>query len=541
MRILAALIFVTLPIITACDPPVKPGGCGGHANADSFGRITSAPSPRLRRRTRACMPCPARTPRARKPAPPRRRRAPRRDGFPTAHGGASACPRLTRATGRPGTWAQREKEGAHKPLIAVKSRRLGSGPTLAGLDVLKREGFARLKGKQTALLTNHSAIDREGNHVLDLLMAAPDVKLVKLFSPEHGLYGNVDTHTGDTRDTATGLMVHSLYSTKPANPKKPQSPNPKDLEGLDVVVVDMQDIGARYYTYPAYMAYMMEECAPLGVEVMVLDRPNPIGGTYVDGPLTDDDMLGKATAYFKMPIAHGMTMGELAKMFNAENHIGCKLTVVPCENLTRDMYFDQTGLLWVDPSPSIQDLDAALVYPGVAIPESIVSMGRGTSEPFHVFGAPYIENPAEMVEQITSGGLAGVRLEVADFTPTGTLSRGHVGEGLLCRGARMTITDRKAFRPMELGVRMMAYLNDKYGSVMVAEREWSRTAKRSVPTGRIVPRFDAIRFRGAGGAILSARLREGKPVRSTMEFIDSQVAAFMPVRAKYLIYPDKAK
>lgn len=540
MRIQAVVVAAALPIIIACDPPLKQGGPEATPMPTAsvkYDRTVTTPAPASEglnavRRDTTTTDTTSTRPQTMPPGAMLWQPAETQVALVRIHAGYE----------RPGEWTQREKPGgAKKPLIAVESRSIGSGPTLAGLDVLKREGFSRLKGKKVALLTNHSAIDRDGNHVLDLLMAAPGVELVKLFSPEHGLYGNVDTQTGDLKDTATGLMVHSLYSSKPPNPKKPHSPDPKDLKGLDIVVVDMQDIGARYYTYPAYMAYMMEECAPLGIEVMVLDRPNPIGGTYVDGPLTDDDILGKPTAYFKMPIAHGMTMGELARMFNAENRIGSKLTVVACENLTRGMYFDQTGLLWVDPSPNIQDLDAALVYPGVAIPESVVSMGRGTSEPFHVFGAPYIENPREMVDAITSGGLAGVRLEVADFTPTGTLSKGHVGEGLLCQGARMTITDRQAFRPVEMGVRMMAYLNDKYGSVMVPEREWSRAAKRSVPTGRIVPRFDAMRFRGAGGAILSARLREGRPVRDTMEFIDSQVAKFMPVRAKYLIYPKEGR
>ncbi len=428
-----------------------------------------------------------------------------------------------------------------KPLIQVESRPLGNGPTLAGLDVLVREDFRRLKGKKIGLLTNHSAIDRDGRHMLDLILGRNDLQVKNLFSPEHGLYGKVDTKTPDFRDTATGLMVHSLYSDKPANPKKPNSPRPADLKGLDVVVVDMQDIGARFYTYCSFMGYMMEECAPLGVEVMVLDRPNPIGGLYVDGPLMDQDIEGAATGYFRMPVAHGMTMGELARMFNAEKKIGCKLTVVECENWTRDMFLDQTGLLWVDPSPNIQNLDAAIVYPGIAIPESQVSMGRGTKEPFHVFGAPYIDNPTEMVDYLTSGGLPGMRLEVADFTPTGTLAKGHVGERKLCRGARMILTDRTKARPILLGVRLLHYLNEKFGSVMIPEYEWSRTAKATVPTGRIIPRFDVMRLRGASSAILCARVRENRSVASTMEFIDRQVAEFMGVRAKYLIYPPAAR
>ena len=425
-----------------------------------------------------------------------------------------------------------------EPLIKVESREMGEGNVLTGLDVLKKRDFEPLKGKTVALLTNHSAIDREGNHALDLMVGHPNVKIVKLFSPEHGLYGDVDTKTPDMQDTATGLMVHSLYTTKPDDPKKPHHPRAATLEGVDLVIVDMQDIGARYYTYCSYMAYMMEVCAKLGIEVMVLDRPNPVGGVYVDGPIIDEDLEGMVTGYFRMPIAHGMTMGEMARMFNAENKIGCELSVVECENWTRDMFFDETGLRWVNPSPNIQDLEAALVYTGIAIPESQVSMGRGTKEPFHVFGAPYIRDAQGLVDELTSGGLPGMRLEVADFTPTGTLSRGHVGEGRLCKGARMHITDRKTMRPVLLGIRLMDYLQRNHGSEMIDEMKWSAAERKSLPTGRKVPRFNVMGLRGASSAIVCARIREGKPLDETMKFIDEQVARFMPVRAKYLLYPE---
>ncbi len=428
---------------------------------------------------------------------------------------------------------------AKEPLIKVDSRPMGDGPVLTGLDVMKREKFARLKGKTVALLTNHSAIDREGNHVLDLMMNQPNVNIVKLFSPEHGLYGNVDTKTPDALDTATGLMVHSLYSSKPDNPKKPFHPREATLKGVDVVIIDLQDVGARYYTYCSYMGYMMEVCAKMGIEVMVLDRPNPVGGVYVDGPIMDQDLEGMVTGYFMMPVAHGMTMGELARMFNTEKKINCKLTVVPLEGWKREMFFDETGLRWVNPSPNIQDLDAALVYTGIAIPESMVSMGRGTDEPFHIFGAPYFEDSQKLVDELTTGGLPGIRLEAADFTPTGTLSRGHVGEGRVCHGARMTITDRKKMRPVLLGVRLMDYLQRHHGTEMIDEMKWNAAAKKSLPTGKKVPRLDLMELRGASSAILCARIREGKSLDDTMKFIDEQVAGFMPIRAKYLIYPSE--
>jgi uncharacterized protein YbbC (DUF1343 family) len=422
------------------------------------------------------------------------------------------------------------------PLIKVESRKIGEGPTLTGLDVLQQKNFEPLHGKRVALLTNHSAINRDGEHILDLMYNNPNVNLVKLFSPEHGLYGNVDTKVADSRDTATGLMIHSLYSKRPASEAKPHHPRPSDLDDLDIVVVDMQDVGAVYYTYCSYMGYMMEECAKKGVEVMVLDRPNPIGGLYVDGPVIDADFAGSVTGYFRMPTAHGMTMGELAKMFQAEKNIPCKLTVVPCKNWSRDMYFDQTGLRWVDPSPNIQDLDAALVYPGIAITEHEISMGRGTPQPFHVFGAPWIEDPQEMIDEVTSGGLPGVKLEVADFTPTGTLARDHPGEQKVCHGARMTITDRAEFRPVDLGLRVITYLQKKYGKVYIPERKYDAKKKAWGETGFQVPQYDTVRIRGPLTAIVACRIQENKPYDETLKFIEGQVEQFKSIREKYLIY-----
>ncbi|MBX7246049.1 MAG: DUF1343 domain-containing protein [Candidatus Sumerlaeaceae bacterium] len=413
------------------------------------------------------------------------------------------------------------------PLVQVESRSIGSGKTLSGLDVLAERNFAPLKGKRVALLTNHSAITRDGRHMLDLMFGHPNVNLVKIFSPEHGLYGNVDTKVSDFVETRTQLMVHSLYGKRPAGEAKPNHPRPKDLDGVDVVVVDMQDIGARFYTYCSYMGFMMEECAKKGVQVIVLDRPNPIGGLYVDGPSLDADLEGLPTSYMTMPVAHGMTMGELARMFNAEKNIGCKLTVVKCENWTRDMFYDQTGLLWVNPSPNIQDLDAAIVYPGIAITEAIVSMGRGTKEPFHVFGAPYIKNAKEVVDKVTSAGLDGMRLEVADFTPTGTLAKDHVGERKLCRGARMIITDRQKFRSVELGLRVISYLYNTYGD------DYTTNAR----TKKLVPVYDIDKLRGPASSIVVMRIKEKKSLESTLEFIAKQVERFRETRAKYLLYP----
>lgn len=418
----------------------------------------------------------------------------------------------------------------NQPLIRVESRTLGEGNVLTGLDVLNRDGFKLIKNKKLALLTNTSAIDKTGKHILDLLLGQPDVNLVTLFSPEHGLYGDLDTHVSDLRDTATGLMVHSLYRSKKDSKVLPGYPDPDHLKGLDAVIVDLQDIGARYYTYLAFMGKMMEACGKAGIEVIVLDRPNPIGGLYVDGPLPDYDKLGDNTNYFNMPIAHGMTMGELARMFNKEKKINCRLTVVPVENWTRDMYLDQTGLRWTNPSPSIQDLDAAIVYPGIAMTEALMSMGRGTTEPFHIFGSPLIEDPAALIKYVEGSGLVeGVKLSVADFTPTGTLARWHHGEGKLCRGARMEITDRSKFKAYVLGQVVIDYMHRTYG-----------TQTMEGAKGRQVPKYNVWGIRQAATSWVCARTVEGKPLKETIELVEKQVKDFLPLRAKYLMYKDKA-
>ncbi len=424
-----------------------------------------------------------------------------------------------------------DQPAAKKPLIKVESRAMGEGNVLTGLDVLHRDGYKLVKNKKLALLTNASAIDRNGTHILDLLYGQPDVELVSLFSPEHGLYGDVDTKVSDMKDTATGLMVYSLYGNREGSKAKPGHPEQEHLKGLDAVVIDMQDIGARFYTYLAYMGKMMESCKKAGVDVIVLDRPNPIGGLYVDGPNPDFDKIGDITNYFNMPIAHGMTMGEMARMFNKEMRINCRLTVVPVENWTRDMYMDQTGLRWTNPSPNIQDLDAAIVYPGIGMTEAIMSMGRGTEQPFHVFGSPLIEKPDELIKYVEDSGLVeGIKLTAVDFTPTGTLARWHHGEGKLCRGARMEITDREKFDAYNLGQVVIDYMHKTYGTQTTTSSQ-----------GQVNPKYDVWKIRQAASSWVCARTVEQKDLKQTLDLVRKQVAEFLPKRARYLMYKDHAE
>lgn len=348
-----------------------------------------------------------------------------------------------------------------------------------------------------------------------------------MFSPEHGLFGNVDTHVSDFIETRTQLQVYSLYGKKPEGGKSGQ-PTKEQLKGIDAVVVDMQDIGARFYTYPAYMAYLMEICAKLGIEVIVLDRPNPIGGLYVDGPYQDDDMIGRTTAYIKMPVAHGMTMGELANMFNKENNINCKLTVVKMKNWKRSMLWDETGLRWVNPSPNIRDLDAALLYPGIGMTERILSMGRGTTEPFHIVGAPFVGDVSGFIDDVHKN-MKGVHLDAITFTPSGTAAKGHIGENKECKGVRITVTDRKELRAVELGIRLMAFLHQQYGDL-----------KKSDKDKTFAPVYDVMKVRASCSALTCAQIRElttdKRSMDNILDTINKQKDEFMKTRAKYLMY-----
>ncbi len=332
--------------------------------------------------------------------------------------------------------------------------RNAAGPpadVLCGLDVLERDGFKLLQGRKIALITNHSGRDRQGRRTVDLLAKAPGVQLVKLFSPEHGLYGTLDEHVGNTVDKATGLPVLSLYG-------KTRRPSAEMLEGVDTLVYDIQDIGARFYTYPATLGNCMEEAAKHKLKVVVLDRPNPITGLIVDGPLADPDRLG-FTAYMPMPVSHGMTIGELAKMFNVERKIQCDLTVVPVEGWKRDMWWDETGLMWVNPSPNIRDLTQATLYPGVCLLEATnVSVGRGTDQPFELIGAPWIDG-RELAAALNGARLPGLRFYPIEFTPTSSKFKNE-----RCQGVFIVVTDRTALQLVRSGLTMAWTLKSLFGA-----------------------------------------------------------------------------
>jgi len=327
---------------------------------------------------------------------------------------------------------------------------------LNGIDVLVKRNFAPLKKLRIGLVTNHTGQDRWRNPTIDLLFHAPDVQLKALFSPEHGIRGALDESVSDSVDELTGLPVFSLYPKSPARKKGQtekeynslinslRSPSPDALAKLDALVFDIQDIGCRFYTYVATMGLSMEAAAKAGIKFFVLDRVNPITGLGVEGPTYDGDP--HFVAWHDLPLRHGMTVGELARMFNSERGLNAKLTVIPLEGWKRDQWFDATGQPWRHPSPNMRSLNAATLYPGVGLHESALSVGRGTDTPFEIVGAPYVDDLV-LASELNQARLAGVRFVPIRFTPTYSTFKDQE-----CAGAAIVITDRDKLQSVDLGI-----------------------------------------------------------------------------------------
>ena len=320
---------------------------------------------------------------------------------------------------------------------------------LTGLDVLTDQKFAMLSGHSVGLVTNQTGIDLRGRRAIDLIAAAPGVRLQAIFSPEHGLMGVADTDVPHSRDVVTGLPIWSLYGTT----RRPTSAMLKDIT---VLVFDIQDVGVRYYTYLTTLVYVMEEAAKQRIPVLVLDRPNPINGRVIEGPLMDRD-LQSFTAPHPIPVRTGMTIGEFARLAAAERKIPVSLTVVPLVGWDRDRWFDETGLPWVNPSPNIRSVTQALLSSGVGLLEATnLSVGRGTDMPFEVIGAPWIE-PRGLAEALNRQGLRGVRFDPIWFTPTA-----DVYTSISCGGVRIVVTDREAIRPVTVAFALARTLRDRH-------------------------------------------------------------------------------
>ncbi|MBA3438238.1 MAG: DUF1343 domain-containing protein [Pyrinomonadaceae bacterium] len=323
---------------------------------------------------------------------------------------------------------------------------------LTGIDVLKRDGFRQLAGKRIGLVTNHTGRDRSGRQTIDVLREAPGVQLVALFSPEHGIRGQFDEKVSDSIDEKTGLPIYSLYG-------ETRRPKPEQLKNLDALVFDIQDIGSRFYTYISTIGYVMEEAARARLPVFVLDRPNPIGGLEVEGSIADRDNLS-FTAYQTIPVRHGLTIGELARLYNEQRRIGCDLRVVEMHGWNRSMWFDETNLTWVNPSPNMRSLTEATLYPGIGLLETTnLSVGRGTDTPFEVIGAPWIDGQP-LAAYLNKRRIAGVRFVPIRFTP-----RGSVFKGEECGGINIIITDRTRFRAVAMGIEIASALRRFYSTM----------------------------------------------------------------------------
>lgn len=348
---------------------------------------------------------------------------------------------------------------------------------LTGIDVLERDGFKQLAGKKIGLITNHTGKNRTGRQTLDVLNKAAGVDLVALFSPEHGIRGSADENVSDSRDEQTGLPIYSLYG-------ETRRPKPAQLKGLDALVFDIQDIGTRFYTYISTLGYVMEEAARAGLPVFVLDRPNPIGGLAVEGPIADADKLS-FTAYHTIPVRHGMTIGEMAQLFNQDRKINCDLRVIKMEGWQRAMWFDATNLTWVNPSPNMRSLTEATLYPGIGLLETTnVSVGRGTDTPFELIGAPWI-NGQQLAAALNQRPLPGVRFVPVRFKPTASVFKGEE-----CEGINVVITDRAAFRPVPTGIEIAVALRrlypeqwkvDGYGRLLVNAATLERVKRGDAP------------------------------------------------------------
>jgi uncharacterized protein YbbC (DUF1343 family)/CubicO group peptidase (beta-lactamase class C family) len=321
--------------------------------------------------------------------------------------------------------------------LAGSGRDLGHPQTLDGIDVLKREGFEPLKGLKIGLVTNHTGHDRDRNATIDLLKNAPGVELKVLFSPEHGIRGVRDEKVSDSVDEGTGLPIYSLYGTN-------YQPTAQQLEGLNALVYDIQDVGCRFYTYVSTMGLTLEAAGEHGLKYFVLDRANPINGETVDGPVLSGQT--SFVGFHGIPLRYGMTMGELAQMFNAERNCHADLTVIRLENWQRGSWFDETGLPWTNPSPNMRNLTEAILYPGIGLLESAVSVGRGTDTPFEVVGAPYIED-GRLAQELNAAGLPGVGFVPIRFTP-----KASVHQGKECGGVYILVRDRDRCRVVDVGL-----------------------------------------------------------------------------------------
>jgi uncharacterized protein YbbC (DUF1343 family) len=330
-----------------------------------------------------------------------------------------------------------------------------AAPVLSGVDVLERDGFELLKGRSVALITNHTGRTLDGRSTLDVLHESSQVRLSALFAPEHGIRGALDESVADGVDEKTGLKVYSLYNLREQGEAR-YMPDPEQLAGCDTIVFDIQDVGARFYTYTSTMGYAMRAADQLGLRFIVLDRPNPIGGLKVEGPVAEPQFFG-LTAFQAIPTRHGMTAGELALLYKEMLGLKLEVIVVKAEGWRRSMLWEETGQMWVNPSPNMRSLTQALLYPGVCLVEATdLSVGRGTDSPFEVVGAPYVDGRA-LAAAMNAKRLPGAAFYPVTFTPDASR---HSGQA--CQGVRIVVTDRQALEPVRLGLELAREIHQRH-------------------------------------------------------------------------------
>jgi uncharacterized protein YbbC (DUF1343 family)/CubicO group peptidase (beta-lactamase class C family) len=384
--------------------------------------------------------------------------------------------------------------------LAEPQPRIPTVRVLNGVDVLQRERFAAVRGLRVGLITNQTGHDRDRRPTIDLLHEAPGVDLQALFSPEHGIRGVLDSNVSDSMDQRTGLPIYSLYGDR-------RKPSAEHLSGLDALVFDVQDIGCRFYTYISTLGLCLEAAAEANLKFFVLDRVNPINGLAIEGPVHQGD--SRFIAYHSIPVRHAMTVGELARMFNAERGLNADLTVIQLEGWRRDLYFDQTSQPWTNPSPNMRNLTEAIFYPGIGLLETALSVGRGTDTPFEVIGAPYIDDVV-LAEALADEDLPGVRFVPIHFVP-----RASVFQNQPCGGVYLMLTDRTVFNAVDVGITLALTLHRLYPGQF--ELDKVQTLLRHTPT------IEAI--------------REGRSLAAIKELWEPDLATFEPRRRQFLLYP----
>jgi uncharacterized protein YbbC (DUF1343 family) len=400
--------------------------------------------------------------------------------------------------------------GYNESIMGERRFRTRNGDVKAGIDVLEAHAFREIQADpnhpvRIGLVTNQTAIDAHGQRTADVLAHVPGIQLTAIFSPEHGIAGILDTtEIWESRDSGTGAPIYSVYGDNDAK----RRPAEAQIAGLEVIVYDIQDMGERFYTYESTLGYFLEAAAKAGKVMVVLDRPNPLGGAYVQGPIAD---AGRESfvSYWKTPVRHGMTVGELAEMFNSERTIGANLTVVLMDGWMRGDWYDSTGMKWINPSPNLRSLTEATLYPGIGMIEGTnISVGRGTDTPFELLGAPWV-GPEALARYLNARDIDGVRFVPVSFTPNASSYAGQK-----CGGVNIVVTDRDALDVPELGAEIASALHHLYPG------EYKLTALDGLMRNK---------------ATLDA-LNAGEDPRRIAEDWQDDLETFKSLRAKYLLY-----